>query len=50
MKMEYYDSKAETRLEAYADTVVIEKEGYTSYIAAIRFGGYPESVKGICPE
>lgn len=21
MKMEYYDSKAETRLEAYADTV-----------------------------
>jgi len=47
MKMEYYDSKAETRLEAYADTVVLEKEGYTSYIAAIRFGGYPESVRGM---
>ena len=47
MKMEYFDSKAETRLETYADTVVLEKEGYVSYIAAIRFGGYPESVKGM---
>jgi superfamily II DNA or RNA helicase len=27
--------------------VVIEKEGNISYIAAIRFGGYPESVKGM---
>ena len=47
MKMIYYDPKAETRLETYADTVVIEKDGYTRYIAAIRFGGYPESVKGM---
>ena len=47
MKMEYFDLKAETRLEAYADTAVIEKEGNASYIAAVRFGGYPESVKGI---
>ena len=45
--MEYYDLKAETRLETYCDTVVLEKDGYTSYIAAIRFGGYPESVKGM---
>ena len=47
MKMEYFDPKAETRLETYADTVVLEQEGYVSYIAAIRFGGYPESVKGM---
>lgn len=47
MKMIYYDPKAEVRLESYADTVVIEKEGNASYIAAIRFGGYPESVKGM---
>lgn len=47
MKMIYYDPKAEVRLEAYADTVVIEKEGNASYLAAVRFGGYPESVKGI---
>ena len=47
MKMEYFDLKSETRLETYADTVVIEKENNTYYIAAIRFGGYPESVKGM---
>lgn len=47
MKIEYLDLKSETRLEAYADTVVLEKEGKVQYIAAIRFGGYPESVKGM---
>ena len=47
MKMEYFDLKAETRLETYADTVVIEKEGNASFITAVRFGGYPESVKGM---
>ncbi len=47
MKLVYLDLKSETRLEAYADTVVLEKEGKTNYIAAIRFGGYPESVKGL---
>lgn len=47
MKIEYLDLKSETRLEAYTDTVVLEKEGNTQYIAAIRFGGYPESVKGM---
>jgi len=38
MKLTYFDPKAETRLEAYADTVVIEHEGKMSYIAAIRLG------------
>ncbi len=47
MKIEYFDLKSETRLEAYADTIVLEKEGNTNYLAAIRFGGYPESVKGM---
>lgn len=47
MKVVYLDLKSETRLEAYADTVVLEQEGKTKYIAAIRFGGYPESVKGL---
>ena len=47
MKTGYYDIKAEVRLEAYADTVVIEEEGNTLYLAALRFGGYPESVKGM---
>ncbi len=35
--MHYYDSKAETRLEAYADTIVIEKDGNVPYFAAVRF-------------
>ena len=47
MKTGYYDTKAEVRLETYADTVVIEKERNTAYLAVIRFGGYPESVKGM---
>ncbi len=47
MKTSYYDAKAEVRLEAYADTVVIEKEGNSSILAAIRLGGYSESVKGM---
>lgn len=47
MKMEYSDERAETRLETYADTVVAEKEGSIYFIAAVRFGGYPESVKGM---
>ena len=47
MKMSYFDPKAETRLEAYADTVVIENEGDIPYFAAVRLGGYPESVKGM---
>lgn len=47
MKIEYFDLKSETRLEAYADTIVLEKEGNTNYLVAIRFGGYPESVKGM---
>ncbi len=47
MKISYFDPKAETRLEAYADTVVIEREGNTPYLAAVRLGGYPEAVKGM---
>jgi len=47
MKVGYFDPKAEVRLECYSDTVVIEQEGKTSYIAAIRLGGYPEQVKGM---
>ena len=47
MKMSYFDPKAEVRLETYADTLVLENDGSASFIAAIRFGGYPESVKGM---
>ena len=42
----YRDPKAETRLECHADTLVAAREA-SPYIAAIRLGGYPESVKGM---
>ena len=35
MKVLYYDTKAETRLECYSDTVVIEKDGSNFYVAAV---------------
>jgi hypothetical protein len=47
MKMSYYDPKAETCLETYSDTVVIENEGDVPYLAAVRLGGYPEPVRGM---
>lgn len=49
MKISYYDSKSEVRLEAYADTVVLEKveNGNINYVVAMRMGGYPESVRGL---
>ena len=47
MRVNYYDTKAEIRLECYADTVVVEREGKIPYITAVRLGGYPESVKGM---
>jgi len=47
MKLAYFDPKAETRLEAFADTLVVEDDEKKSFITAIRFGGYPESVKAM---
>ncbi|MCL2047382.1 MAG: hypothetical protein FWG87_01530 [Defluviitaleaceae bacterium] len=47
MKVTYYDDKAQIGLECYSDTVVIESCEKINYIAAVRLGGYPESVKGM---
>ena len=48
MKISYYDSKVEIRLEAYADTIVLNKDNPgASILVAIRFGGYPESVRAL---
>ena len=43
----YYDPSKETRLSAYADTVVYERDGYFCILRAIRFGGYPEMVHAL---
>ncbi len=45
--MSYFDSKANIRLTAYADTVMQENTGEDSTITAIRFGGYPEMVRAM---
>ncbi len=46
--MKYYDEKAKVRLAGYADTIIYEhtKDG-KDVITAIRFGGYPEMVRGL---
>ena len=46
MKVTYYDPKNSIRLTGYADTVVWdEKNAHT--LVALRFGGYPEEVRGL---
>lgn len=46
MKVTYYDPKNSIRLTGYADTVVWD-EKHTPTLAALRFGGYPEEVRGL---
>ena len=44
----YYNASQEVRLSAYADTIVYEQESDNKRILqAIRFGGYPEVVRGL---
>ena len=45
--LEYFDPKAQVRLNAYADTIILDRDGKKSVISAIRFGGYPEMVKAM---
>ena len=46
MKVTYYDEKNSIRLTGYADTVVWDEKGKAT-LAALRFGGYPEEVRGL---
>ena len=44
----YYNASQEVRLSAYADTIVYERDGPNrNILRAIRFGGYPEMVRGL---
>lgn len=47
IKLSYYDNKAETNLEVYTDTIIMESVNNITHIAAVRFGGYPEMVRGM---
>lgn len=45
IELSYFDPKAELRLTAYADTIMVDRDNST--ITAIRFGGYPEMVRAM---
>lgn len=47
IELSYYDPKAEVRLTAYADTLVLDNGTRESTMTAIRFGGYPEMVNAM---
>lgn len=47
IELSYYDPKAETRLTAYADTIVLDHNEKGGIISAVRFGGYPENVRAM---
>ena len=46
MKVTYYDQDRSIRLTGYADTVVWDEQP-RPLLAALRFGGYPEAVRGL---
>lgn len=46
MKVTYYDPKNNIRLTGYSDTVVWDDKG-KPVLTALRFGGYPEEVRGL---
>ena len=47
IELSYFDPTAKVRLTAYADTIMLDRNGKDSTITAIRFGGYPEMVRGM---
>ena len=47
IELTYYDPKQEVRLTAFADTIILDTDGKDKIISAIRFGGYPEVVRGL---
>ena len=46
MKVTYYDPNNNIRLTGYSDTVVWDDKGQPT-LMALRFGGYPEEVRGL---
>ena len=47
IELSYYDSAAQVRLSAYADTIVLDHNNKGGVISAVRFGGYPEMVRAM---
>lgn len=46
-KLTYSDHNAGVFLTNYADTIVFDSDGNTKILAAVRFGGYSEQVRGM---
>ena len=47
IELTYFDPKSEVRLTAYADTIIMDSDGKGNILSAVRFGGYPEMVRGM---
>ena len=47
IELTYYDPKSQVRLTTYADTIIWDSNGNEKILSAIRFGGYPEMVRGM---
>lgn len=47
IELSYYDPQVQTRLTAYADTIIMDRNEKGGIISAIRFGGYPEEVRAL---
>lgn len=47
IELSYFAPQAKTRLTAYADTIMMDRDRKDSVITAIRFGGYPEMVRAM---
>ena len=41
IELTYFDPKSEVLLTAYADTIIMDKDGTGRIISAVSFGGYP---------
>ena len=47
IELSYYDPKLGVRLQAYADTIILDHQVSETVISAIHFGGYPEEVRAM---
>ena len=47
IELTYFDPKSEVRLTTYADTIIMDSDSKGNILSAVRFGGYPEMVRGM---
>ena len=47
VELTYFDPQISTRLQVYADTIILDRTASGGVITAVRFGGYPEEVRAM---